>query len=392
MHASRSPFSSRVVYHACGSYQLLIWSPHERRDLIVLADADVEEAIEHIADECALNPVHHLLHTSLPVPECRPEEVALPPNDDELLPDASYLLSLPPQVEHARVTKQFLERQGFPNVKVWPGVNGSSLYNIEDYSFKLMWDSKTGGQKMVASAWYDAARKVLTHPYKNDGFVTRGERGYRASMLSIFLDAMARDDVNTILIMDYDVVFHCDFKRKLVDLLRCPRCGHHVAKAAKHGGVLMLGATIWLDDPDEPLDDSLEVPFGGWPSVEHDMAERRLEDAAQPLKCFNVQLCTLGSFAVIYHRHAFPFVIDFLTQPLQKPFDHIYPFLTSSDLIVRAAYPFLTAADVSHASSVDASRSKDVFLRLQRHRWDAESFCQPGTDEKFFKAVRSPAG
>jgi hypothetical protein len=361
---------------------------NDETHLTLCTEANMNEALEHIAEECSPNPLYHFLQTSLEVPECKPEELTLAVDDDDLLPDASYILSLPAQTEHAKVNQKYLQSQGFRNVKVWPGVNGSDAYSLTDYSFKLTRTGAGGAVKMVASSWFDAKRQTTTHPFKNDGFVTRGERGYRASMLSVFLDAVSRDDINSIMVMDYDVVFHCQFKQRLIELLRCPRCGHHVSRGTSNGGLLLLGATVWLDEPDDPLDDTLDVPFGGWPSIDQDLQARRQEYPESSIKCFNVQLCTLGSFAVIYHRHSFQFVIDFLTQPLQKPFDHIYPFLVSKDIIVRAAHPYLTAADVSHASSVDSSRSNDVFLRLQRHRWDPEAFCHPGTQQRFYQIVR----
>ncbi len=270
---------------------------------------------------------------------------------------------------------------------MWPGVNGTEAFSIDDYEFTSVTDSKTGAKKLVASSWFDADRQVRTYPYRNDGFVTRGERGYRASMLNVFLHALDDESINSIFIMDYDVVFHCEFEKKLAELLRCPRCGNHVVDDSKSGGVLMLGATIWLDEPEDPLDETLDIPFGGWPTVDQDLQHRRQQEGKEVL-CYNVQPCVLGSFAVIYHRHTFAYVIDFLTQPLQRPFDHIYPFLASKDIIVRYAFPYLAAADVSHSSSVDPSRSSDVFLRLQRHRWDPEAFCHSGTPTKFYQIVR----
>ncbi len=70
-----------------------------------LAEADFEEAIEHIADECAINPLYHYFRTSLMVPECPPVPADLPDDDKALFPDASYILSLPPQVQ-SQVTSQ----------------------------------------------------------------------------------------------------------------------------------------------------------------------------------------------------------------------------------------------------------------------------------------------
>jgi len=77
-------------------------------------------------------------------------------------------------------------------------------------------------------------------------------------------------------------------------LARCLCC------ARVQGGVLLLGASIWIDGtyPERG-------PYcGGWRLVQADISRAKRATGMYPL-CFNVHTKTFGSFGVIYHRNVF---------------------------------------------------------------------------------------
>lgn len=327
---------------------------------------------------CALSPQLHYFRTGKLVPECKPEEY-IRESDESLLPDASYILTLPPQVHRALTVKHFLEQLEFQNVQIWRGVNGSAHFSGEDYTVETIIDPETQEVKRIKT-WFDGERKVFTHN-ADDGYLSMGERGYRESMKGVINDAIEKGYAS-IFVMDYDVVFHCQFKEKMLALMRCPRCGNHVRPMAKQGGVLLLGATSWHDNAAtmNPRDN-----FGGWTSVVEDLKIEQTTSASKekPL-CFNMVPCVHGSFAVIYHRNSFQHLLSFLRRPVKEAFDHVYMYLLSRDIIVRSAFPFLAAADIGHASSVDTGRSTNVKQRLKIHHWNATELCKTGSSTELF--------
>ena len=334
-----------------------------------------------MALNCSDNPLQHFFRSSKRVPECK--SPPLDPARDSIYPSATFIIALPVHVARARKAEAFLEGLGFPHVQVWPAVNGTLAFKVSEYKFSEQRDPKTGKITRAPVSWFDSERKVTTHPKANDGYLGLGERGYRETMRNIFTHAASLQDLRTILVLDYDVVFHCSFMRRFTELMTCPRCARPVAASNDYGGALMLGATLWHPKSTRT---STARYFGGWDSADEDMEQRAREYPKSQMLCFNYAPCIVGSFAVIYHRRTFQHVLNFLALPLKLPFDHVFHHLLVRDIPVRVASPFLCAADVSHESSVDPGHSTNVALRLSRHRWDPKAFCQTNSTQLFFQA------
>jgi hypothetical protein len=274
----------------------------------------------------------------------------------------------PEQIRRSHELKDFLEAEGFRHVHVFAGVNGSKVFDQSRYTFKEV--GQPGSTVKMADTWYDTGRGKLTHRGGNDGFITLGERGYRESMRGIIETAILNRR-SRIMVLEYDVVLHCQFKRELIKMLLNRRCGAHVVapdEASGGGGVLLLGASIYARGS----------PAVGWQAADDQLSRSNG-------LCFNVMPCMYGSFASIYHRDSYRHILDTLNDPLQRPYDHMYMPLARRGVPVRVAYPFLVVADVLHASSTDNGRQHhDIQERLNANRWNASTFCKTGTNELFY--------
>ena len=305
------------------------------------------------------------------VNECPPSSAPYPPMDnDGLLPEATYILAMmePEQMRRSYELKKFLEAEGFRHVRVYAAINGSRVFDPSRYTFKEV--GQPGSSAKIADTWYDTGRATMTHRGGNDGFLTLGERGCRESMRGI-IETASLNRQESIMVLEYDVVLHCQFKKELIKMLLNRRCGAHVVApdaASGGGGVLMLGASIY----------SRGDEAAGWGSADAQLARSHG-------LCFNVMPCMYGAFANIYHRDSYRHILDILNDPFQRPFDHIYMPLARRSVPVRVAYPFLAVADVLHASSTDNGRlHHDIRERLNANRWNASTFCKMGTDQLFY--------
>jgi hypothetical protein len=335
----------------------------------MIADLSPSDIAKHARDTCSTNPTFHLLRNGKSLPECLPSDDRERDDDNDVLPDATLILAMldPEQIARARKLRDFLVSEGFRNVQVFPGLNGSHVFERSRYEYKTV--AEGGATIQVAERWFDEKRGVWATRRKNEGFVTVGERGYRESLRSI-IDHAIMNQHASVMVLEYDVVLHCQFTSMLVTLLRDRRCGQHVVSPAEHGGgVLVLGASIY----------AAGTATAGWKAIDDQLQ-------SQPSsRCFNMVPCGYGSFATVYHRDSFAPIIRFLNDPHQRPFDHVYMPLVMSDVIVRVAHPFLAAADVMHASKVDNGRlHQDLAERMRINRWNASSFCETGTRDLFF--------
>ena len=196
-------------------------------------------------------------------------------------------------------------------------------------------------------------------------------------------------NVTSVLVVDDDAIFSCLFSQDLRKLLKEPRCGLHVSPEAPQGGVLMLGASVWLNGS-YPL----RGPWmSGWNVIDEDL-RRTAESLARVVHhgptCFNVPSKVMGSFAVLYHRDVFRPIIDWIDHS-SRPFDHVFEALADLGIIVRAAYPSLVVQDLQHESSVDPSRKgqQDMTVRSRAHRWQLDKMCNPRTNRALVSRFRA---
>lgn len=340
----------------------------------------------------------HFFQTRQVVPECPPEPLVASSKYEETfsdgrefdlesrLPQATFILTLQHHMEAARKVKRYLDDRGFKNVQVWLGVDGSKAFNSSEYKFKNSRDPFTGKKRLVPVQWRDPQRPgVTTHRGKNDGFVTIGERGLLESFRSVFENVALKPEWKTFMVLEYDVVFHCEFMSKLEKVLRCPRCSNFIAPSAKKGGILMLGNMIFeVKNRSTPWSE-----YGEWPSVEEDIKQRASENPGSDVLCFNTPYCAFGGFAIIYHRTILPQLLSFFELEVKRPYDHIFWYLSDLNIIVRSAIPYLAIADIVHPSDVDVSRSKGVETVLTMHRWNTSDYCDFDSAQSFYKAKYS---
>ena len=331
---------------------------------------------EKLVDEdtpCAINPSVHFGDTGKQVREC---PVTWPRGSPDVhLPDHSYMLSLRgprrlDEVDAVTAKRTFLAQHGI-HLSRFQAVNGSNAYG---HLYRREWSDKARSARTV----YRAPGQKHALREGDPGYLTPGERGYIASMRGVFTQALRHKSVTSILVLDDDAIFTCSFEKDLRRVLAQPRCGLHVSPSAPKGGVLLLGAAIWING-------SYPVRgrwTGGWNQVWHDLKVAQKAagggaDADKPL-CFNADEKTYGSFGVVYHRDTFKDIIKW-TEKAREPFDHIWPALSRQGYPVRVALPNLIIQDVRHASQVDNQRDgqSNLLYRARVHRWNLKSFCTP---------------
>eukprot|EP00045_Choanoeca_perplexa_P016719 m.229595 g.229595 ORF g.229595 m.229595 type:complete len:410 (+) comp17342_c0_seq3:934-2163(+) len=347
--------------------------PHDVQQLMQTLDAKLEN---HVADEtlhagdgsnCVVNPSLYYEDTGLVEPECPPDKgynaVTIPRLS---FPQATYMLNLPGHWNDFDVRREHMLSHGF-KLQRFVAAEGAKLFSSE---YK---EREVDGKKVLElrDARYPGSKPLLPG---EEGYLTMGERGYLASMSNLFVQALKDPQVKTVLVMDDDALLHCDFNAELERVLSDSRCGQPVAHGGK-GGVLLLGSAVWLNGtwPERTK------WTGGWFQAEDDMNKIKLR-TGKPTQCYNVDRKTMGSFGVLYHRNTFQMIADWAKQA-QEPFDHLWPYLTSNGIPVRAAYPSLIIQDVRHESSVDPSRKgqENFMERAAKHRWDMTQFCDPKT-------------
>lgn len=259
---------------------------------------------------CALNPSLHYEATGQRVLECPSEEDGHDP--EASYPRRAYCLSLPGQEEAFEERRLALAKHGITLARL-EAVNGHEAFAAQ-YGSEL--DAASG--KLIKT--YTTANGTVLRS-SEPGFLTAGERGYLASMRKLFATLLDDPTATNVMVIDDDAVFACDFEHRMQAVLRHPRCGSFLGPGTKKGGLLLLGAAIWIDGtfPDRG-------PYcAGWELVRWDLQQAKLAQRGFPL-CFNANSKTFGSFGVVYHRDTFRAIIDWIDHA-SKPFDHIYPDL-----------------------------------------------------------------
>ena len=279
-------------------------------------------------------------------------------------PKQAYLISMPDKLDDYHIRKQYLRTFGI-NLILWPAVVGAHVFNASEYSTML--DRVTNKTIRV---WDDRATKRVRHEGWSDGFLTLGERGYLASMRGLFEHGLRNADIQSMLIVDEDVLFDCHFKEELLAVLESPRCGGHVSSRAKKGGVLILGASIWVEKwrPGE---------LKGWALSNHDLVSATTQFRTRPM-CFNAHSKVFGSYAVLYHRSTFSYILSWIKKS-RVPFDHIFKDLGMAGHVVRVAYPYVAIQDVAHNSTIDnrGTQQADLRARAKLHHWQLDRYCYP---------------
>ena len=305
-------------------------------------------------------------------PECAAPPSAVTHDPQRAWPTHAFIISLPSKLQafHDRAT--FLDTFGI-KLERWPAVNGSATWSEEDYG--TVQDTETGEE---VRTWFDRSRNVTTHKGRQDGFLTLGERGYLESMRRLFAHALKHEEIRSMLVVDEDVVFDCDLQAKLLDVLSNGRCGGLLSRDAKAGGVLLLGASIWVEGTGP-------TPRG-WALTTMDLAHTRETLDPNP-RCFNAHSKVFGSFATLYHRSTFSAIYTWI-KTSRRPYDHIYQHLSTRHVPVRVAFPFVAIQDVAHESTIDnrGAKQADLMARAKLHRWQLDRYCRPD----FTSMLQSP--
>eukprot|EP00054_Salpingoeca_dolichothecata_P029141 m.226792 g.226792 ORF g.226792 m.226792 type:complete len:756 (-) comp26406_c0_seq1:246-2513(-) len=195
--------------------------------------------------------------------------------------------------------------------------------------------------------------------------VDNSNPGYRLAMQKIFKNATFAG-TKRLLVFEYKIFLHCNFKAELWNLLNNFRCGAHLFTEAK-GGVLLLGADV----PDST----------GLQEIEQDRSQAFLATRhnLHAAMCYNVNSKTKGSFAAIYHRATFGEALAWLAKSLhqQEDEDHIsydglFTALSDKGYIVRAAFPNLVLREPSPPIGNQDSRIDDEEDQQQEEQAEKE--------------------
>ena len=298
--------------------------------------------------KCVVNPAVYQEQFGQMPPECAPSASNVSRHVELAYPRHAFLISLPSKLDAYHQRRDFLDSFGI-KLERWPAVNGSATWSAADYRTRIRADGTT------EDVWFDRARNV-TVARGSEGFLTLGERGYLESMRRLFRHALDRPEIASMMVLDEDVVFDCSLRQRLEAVLGSARCGSLVAADVVRGGVLLLGAAIWVPGSGTDL--------RGWALTLADLA------ATPAPMCFNAHSKTFGSFATIYHRSTFSPIYTWI-KTARRPFDHVYRHLAGLQVPVRVAYPFVAIQDVQHDSTIDnrGVRQSDMLARARIHRW-----------------------
>eukprot|EP00051_Salpingoeca_urceolata_P006279 m.83232 g.83232 ORF g.83232 m.83232 type:complete len:439 (-) comp14760_c0_seq2:111-1427(-) len=318
---------------------------------------------------CVVNPSNHWERTGQKRKEC-PSKHDISDEPTLGFPQRSFVLSL----DSASSRKAFEDRRAYLDpqgiaLERYMAVNGHQ-------EFGHMYTKQFDAVNNVTITTYTdhSGLKIRTG---EPGFLTAGERGYRQSMKRLFQMLLKENSVKTVMVTDDDVVFSCHFATHLRSVLSQPRCGGHLSHQATRGGILLLGAAVWIDGtyPERG-------PYSaGWRLIKEDISTSKQATGKFPM-CFNVNRKTFGSFAVLYHRDTFQTIIDWIDSS-SLPFDHIWPIFAKQGTPVRVSFPNIAIQNVMHESSIDASRNgqSDMLKRAKLHKWNLKEYCEPGTHQ-----------
>ena len=297
------------------------------------------------------------------LPECPPTTSSL----SGAIPQHVYIISLRHKIDDFRQRSAFLSKFGVTTQR-WPAIDGSTFFNASEY-YTVFDQTRNANVEM----WHSNIKNVTLREDER-GFLTLGERGYLESLRRLFLHALADPGIQSMLVMDEDVLFDCNFDKRIAVVLKDRRCGGIVAEEADEGprGVLLLGGAMW-----EKSDMIRKTRVTAW-NLTHTDITRRVAQFSEAAQCFNVHSRMYGSFAIIYHRNAFKTILQWI-ETAAVPFDNIWSYLHHHHVPVRVAHPFVAIQDVRHPSTVDlASVNKSNLLkRAKLHHWQLQRYCMP---------------
>jgi len=319
---------------------------------------------------CVTNPAVHYEKTGEIARECPPKPL-LDVDPSKGWPYRAYVITINKNAPGIKARQRYLGKQGL-RLDIHNGVDGNKQYGRE---YDFIFD-----EAVSQNITYNRNPKTGALTLKGQpGFLTAGERGYRAGMRKLFSSLIAQNVTGNVVVLDDDVLLRCDFHQRLKELLEKSRCGNHVALTSAQPGVLMLGSSIWINGTFP----ARGAYTAGWNLTDYEL--KTLKDAGHdPPGCYNVHKKVFGSFAVMYHSALFQSIVDWLDDKYNaRPFDHIFPDLVGKGYIVRSAYPYLAVQDVRHTSNIDPSRQQqsNMQYRAKLHRWGAlDVYCDPETE------------
>eukprot|EP00038_Savillea_parva_P008045 m.174290 g.174290 ORF g.174290 m.174290 type:complete len:699 (+) comp13814_c0_seq1:184-2280(+) len=167
-----------------------------------------------------------------------------------------------------------------------------------------------------------------------------------------------------VMILQEDVMFSCNFKSQLRQLLNSDRCSSHLY-TQRRGGILLLGAH--------------EATPEGLATVETDRSDAfAAHGNIQAALCYNVYSGYSGLFAGIYHSATFNDILKWMASASKSPppFHNVFTHLADAGYVVRSAFPNLVLPHsrvdpLQDSSSLPAAR---VAVRL---RWYEGKYCRP---------------
>jgi hypothetical protein len=189
-----------------------------------------------------------------------------------------------------------------------------------------------------------------------------GEIGYRRTMATILRRFQENSTAKTLFIADDDVRFHVRF-RELYEGLDS-YCFNGLASGY---GVLKLSTSIWHDGhfPRMHMHDRY---IGGWHLIDYEMSRTNS-------KCYSGHYAAVGSVATVYSRGVVPWILAWLNEEPNRPFDHVFGHLAQLGAPIRVAEPNLCIADLNKTSSVHGGRT-DTHAEdgYTKHRWDRSKY------------------
>lgn len=190
---------------------------------------------------------------------------------------------------------------------------------------------------------------------------------YLNMLFDIFKNATI-EERHRIMIIEHKVMFLCNFKHQLWQVLNCARCGRSLY-TEQEGGVLLLGAN-------EPTPE-------GMAAIEADRSEAFAESSdVRSALCYNIHGGFEGSFAGIYHRAAYGEILSWIGRVLKLKskvtikFSNVFTHLADKGYIVRAAFPNLVLPETSvDPLQQDEKDPRTIAVRL---RWYEGKYCRRG--------------
>ena len=211
---------------------------------------------------------------------------------------------------------------------------------------------------------------LVSAPVDEEMFRQSSQKALRNTVRQLIIDA-DKNRRSYIAFATQDVMLHCGFAQRFVQLWNQSRCAAHMF-TEHFGGVLLLGAREWSEK--------------SWSLIVADI-QRGRHGSASNEQCYNIGMSTFGSFAVVLSRSVFTDALAWFEQTNNtQPLFSLVTSLADVGYIVRSAFPYLAIQDMASPPVFEGGELEQQAgvttssTRSKVHKWVQQSYCHRLTE------------